>query len=303
MMKTATAAKKRHHYTKRDYEAFLYLIPWLVGIVVLQLYPFFASFVYSFHDYVIGGRMDFIGIDNYVRLFTRDRNFWNSLTVTLKFGLYTVPLKLVLALFVAMFLNRDIKGINLIRTLYYIPSLFGGSVAIAILWRLMFMDGGLVNTMLQSIGLPEQHFLGSKALALPTISALEIWQFGSSMVMFLAALKNVPTSLYEAAQLDGAGVVKRFWHITIPQISPIIFFTLINQTIQQLQNFTSPNVITKGGPLKSTYVMGMLLYEEGFSNFKMGYASAISWVQFLVILALTLFIFGSSKFWVHYADE
>lgn len=294
---------RKGHYTKRDYQAFLYLLPWIIGILVLQLYPFIASFVYSFHDYVIGGKMNFIGIENYTRLFTRDRNFWNSLTVTLKFGLLTVPLKLILALAVAMFLNRDLKGINLIRTLYYIPSLFGGSVAIAILWRLMFMDNGVVNAFLGTIGIPVQHFLGSKELALPTISALEVWQFGSSMVMFLAALKNVPTALYEAAQIDGAGKVVRFWHITIPQISPIIFFTLVNQMIQQLQNFTSPSLVTKGGPLKSTYVMGMLLYDEGFSNFKMGYASAISWIQFLVILALTLIIFGTSRFWVHYSDE
>lgn len=302
MMKSVPAAGKKH-YTKRDCQAFVYLLPWLIGIAVLQLYPFIASFVYSFNDYVIGGKLNFIGIGNYVRLFTKDRDFWNSLSVTLRFGLYTVPAKLVLALAVAMFLNRDLKGINLIRTLYYIPSLFGGSVAIAILWRLMFMDNGLINSFLVTLGLPARHFLGSRDLALPVICLLEVWQFGSSMVMFLAALKNVPASLYEAAQIDGAGAVTRFLHITIPQISPIIFFTLINQTIQQLQNFTSPSVITKGGPLKSTYVMGMLLYEEGFGNFKMGYASAISWVQFTVILLLTLAIFGTSRFWVHYADE
>lgn len=302
MMRSASG-KKARHYSKRDYQAFLYLLPWLIGIVCLQLYPFISSLVYSFHNYVIGGKMEFNGIDNYIRLFTRDRNFWKSLRVTLLFGVYTVPAKLVLALAVAMFLNRNIKGINLIRTLYYIPSLFGGSVAIAILWRLMFMDNGLVNSLIQNLGLPTQHFLGSKKWALPVISLLEVWQFGSSMVMFLAALKNVPASLYEAAEIDGAGKVARFFRITVPQISPIIFFTLINQTIQQLQNFTSPSVITNGGPMKNTYVLGMLLYEEGFGNFKMGYASAISWVQFTVILGLTLIIFGTSRFWVHYADE
>lgn len=302
MLRSATGMNTRR-YTKRDYQAFLYLLPWLIGILALQLYPFIASLVYSFHDYVIGGKMEFNGLDNYIHLWTRDRNFWKSLRVTLTFGVYTVPFKLILALAVAMFLNRNIKGINLIRTLYYIPSLFGGSVAIAILWRLMFMDGGLVNTLLQTLGLPTQHFLGSTKWALKVISLLEVWQFGSSMVMFLAALKNVPTSLYEAAEIDGAGWWSKFFKITVPQISPIIFFTLINQTIQQLQNFTSPSVITNGGPIKSTYVLGMFLYEEGFGNFKMGYASAISWLQFLVILGLTLIIFGSSKFWVHYADE
>lgn len=302
MMRTSSSVKTRR-YTKRDYQAFFYLVPWLIGILVLQLYPFISSLVYSFHDYIIGGKMEFNGIANYIRLFTRDRNFWKSLRVTLLFGVYTVPFKLILALAVAMFLNRNIKGINLIRTLYYIPSLFGGSVAIAILWRLMFMDSGLINSMLQLIGVPTQHFLGSTKWALKVISMLEVWQFGSSMVMFLAALKNVPVSLYEAAEIDGADWWAKFMRITVPQISPIIFFTLINQTIQQLQNFTSPSVITNGGPMKSTYVLGMLLYEEGFGNFKMGYASAISWAQFTVILALTLVIFSTSRLWVHYADE
>lgn len=302
-MNTSIPTVKKHRYTKRDYQAFLYLAPWLIGFFLLQLYPFIASFVYSFHNYSIGAKMKFIGIDNYIKLFTRDRNFWNSLTVTLKFGIMTVPFKLILALAVAMFLNRNIKGINLIRTLYYIPSLFGGSVAISLLWRLMFMDTGLINGMLGLVGIPAVHFLGSKAWALPVISLLEVWQFGSSMVMFLAALKNVPASLYEAAEIDGAGSIAKFFKITVPQISPIIFFTLLNQMIQQLQNFTSPSIITNGGPMKSTYVLGMLLYQEGFANFKMGYASAISWAQFLVILALTLVIFGTSKLWVHYGDE
>ena len=302
-MNTNISAVKKHRYTSRDYQAFLYLAPWLIGFLVLQQYPFIASLVYSFHNYSIGGKMIFNGVDNYVKLFTRDRNFWNALKVTLKFGFMTVPFKLILALAVAMFLNRNIKGINLIRTLYYIPSLFGGSVAISLLWRLMFMDTGLINALLGLIGVPTVQFLGSKAWALPVISMLEVWQFGSSMVMFLAALKNVPASLYEAAEIDGAGSIAKFFKITVPQISPIIFFTLLNQMIQQLQNFTSPSIITNGGPLKSTYVLGMLLYQEGFGNFKMGYASAISWAQFTVIMALTLVIFGTSKLWVHYGDE
>ena len=302
ILRTSPSVKKQR-YTKRDCQAFLYLLPWLIGILALQLYPFLSSLVYSFHDYTVGGKMDFVGIDNYVKLFTKDRDFWNSLKVTLLFGVYTVPGKLILALAVALFLNRNIKGINMIRTLYYIPSLFGGSVAISLLWRLMFMDGGMVNSMLSALGLNTVHFLGTKGTAMQVVCGLEIWQFGSSMVMFLAALKNVPASLYEAAEIDGAGWWKRFFHITIPQISPIIFFTLLNQTIQELQNYTSPALITGGGPRKSTYVMGMFLYQEGFAYFHMGYASAISWIMFIVILILTLIIFGTSRFWVHYSDE
>ena len=288
---------------KREYQAYLYMLPWILGFVILQLYPFVSSFIYSFTDYTVGAKATFQGLANYKKLFTQDKEFWNSLKVTILFALYTVPGKLIMALVVAMFLNRDLKGINLIRTLYYIPSLFGGSVAVALLWRLMFLDNGVINAILTALHLPVIQWLGDTRYALRTICMLEIWQFGSSMVMFLAALKQVPRSLYEAAEIDGAGKVTRFFHITLPQISPIIFFNLINQTIQALQNFTSAQVITEGGPLKSTYVLGLKLYKEGFSYFKMGYASAISWVVFAAIMIFTLAIFASSKLWVHYADE
>ena len=288
---------------KREYQAYLYILPWILGFVILQLYPFVSSFIYSFTDYTVGAKATFQGLANYKKLFTQDKEFWNSLKVTILFALYTVPGKLIMALAVAMFLNRDLKGFNLIRTLYYIPSLFGGSVAVALLWRLMFLDNGVINAILTALHLPVIQWLGDTRYALRTICMLEIWQFGSSMVMFLAALKQVPRSLYEAAEIDGAGKVTRFFHITLPQISPIIFFNLINQTIQALQNFTSAQVITEGGPLKSTYVLGLKLYKEGFSYFKMGYASAISWVVFAAIMIFTLAIFASSKLWVHYADE
>ena len=288
---------------KREYQAYLYILPWILGFAILQLYPFVSSFIYSFTDYTVGAKATFQGLANYKKLFTQDKEFWNSLKVTILFALYTVPGKLIMALAVAMFLNRDLKGINLIRTLYYIPSLFGGSVAVALLWRLMFLDNGVINAILSALHLPVIQWLGDTRYALRTICMLEIWQFGSSMVMFLAALKQVPRSLYEAAEIDGAGKVTRFFHITLPQISPIIFFNLINQTIQALQNFTSAQVITEGGPLKSTYVLGLKLYKEGFSYFKMGYASAISWVVFAAIMIFTLAICASSKLWVHYADE
>ena len=288
---------------KREYQAYLYILPWILGFAILQLYPFVSSFINSFTDYTVGAKATFQGLANYKKLFTQDKEFWNSLKVTILFALYTVPGKLIMALAVAMFLNRDLKGINLIRTLYYIPSLFGGSVAVALLWRLMFLDNGVINAILSALHLPVIQWLGDTRYALRTICMLEIWQFGSSMVMFLAALKQVPRSLYEAAEIDGAGKVTRFFHITLPQISPIIFFNLINQTIQALQNFTSAQVITEGGPLKSTYVLGLKLYKEGFSYFKMGYASAISWVVFAAIMIFTLAIFASSKLWVHYADE
>lgn len=290
-------------YTKRDYMAYAYIMPWILGFLLLQLYPFLASFYYSFTNYQISSAPIWVGLKNYTTLFTQDNEFWYSVWVTVKFTLYTVPGKLCMALAVAVFLNRKIRGINLIRTLYYIPSLFGGSVAVSVLWKVLFLDGGMVNSMLSMLGLQTVQFWGNPKYALETISLLEIWQFGSSMVMFLAALKQVPQSLYEAASIDGATKVSSFFKITIPQITPIIFFNLIMQTVQALQNFTSSFVITKGGPLKSTYVLGMRLYKEGFTYFKMGYASAISWAIFVMIILVTLVLFRSSSAWVHYGDE
>ena len=289
MAANQTAIKPKR-YKKRDYQAFLYLMPWILGMLILQIYPFLCSFYYSFTNYQVSSSPIWSGLDNYRYLFTKDTEFWNSVKVTVVYTLYTVPGKLVMALAVAVFLNRNIKGINLIRTLYYIPSLFGGSVAVSVLWKALFIDNGVINALLTG-------------LSLPAICALEIWQFGSSMVMFLAALKQVPVSLYEAASIDGAGKLQSFFRITLPQITPIIFFNLIMQTIQALQNFTSAFVITKGGPVKSTYVLGMKLYKEGFSYFKMGYASAISWAIFVMIVAVTMLLFRSSSVWVHYDDE
>lgn len=300
---TSGVRRERSRLKNRNNQAYLYLLPWILGFCILQLYPFIHSFIISFTNYKFQAKSDFVGFTNYIELLTSDTEFWNSFKVTLLYTLYTVPGKLLMALAVAVFLNRDIKGINLIRTLYYIPSLFGGSVAIAILWKLMFMDSGIINSILSAFHLPTLHWLGDTKHALRTICMLEIWQFGSSMVMFLAALKNVPKELYEAASIDGAGKISSFFRITIPQITPIIFFNIIMQTIQALQNFTSAFVITEGGPLKSTYVLGMKLYKEGFSYFKMGYASAISWVIFIMIMVVTLLLFRSSTGWVYYEDE
>lgn len=292
----------RRKYTRRDYKAFWYISPWLIGFLILQLYPFIMSLIYSFTNYRLGSAINFTGLDNYIRLFTRDADFINSLRATGIFTIVVVPGKLMLSLAVAMFLNRDMKGINLARTVYYIPSLFGGSVAVSVLWKVLFQDNGIINAYLQTLGLQTVQFWGNPKYALGTICSLEIWQFGSSMVMSLAALKQVPASLYEAASIDGANFWHRFWHVTIPQISPVLFFNLIMQTIQALQNFTSASVITNGGPLKSTYVMGLKLYKEAFTNFKMGYASAISWVMFLIIMVITLLLFRFSSAWVSYDD-
>ncbi len=294
---------KRSKIAKRGHKAYIYILPWLIGLAVLQLYPFIASLFYSFTNYNAFGKMDFVGLDNYIKLFTKDKEFYKSLGVTIKYTLLTVPGKIILSLIIAVMLNKTRKGIGALRTVFYLPSLFGGSIAVALLWRLLFMDNGFINAILHIFRISPISWLGDPKVALVTLSSLEIWQFGSSMVMFLAALKQVPQSLYEAAGIDGANKVQAFFKITFPQITPILFFTIIMQTINALQNFTSAFVITKGGPVKSTYMLGLKLYNDGFAYHKMGYASASSWIIFLLILTITLILFGTQKYWVFYEDE
>ena len=289
--------------TRRKYIGLLFIAPWIIGFLVLQLYPFITSLVYSFAEYNIMSSPKFIGIQNYVQLLTRDREFWNSLRVTVVYTLFTVPGKLVVALLVAVLMNKNMRGVNAIRTIYYLPSLFGGSIAVSILWKLMFQNTGIINQIIGLVGIQPVKWLGNPKTAMPVIIMLNMWQFGSAFVMFLAALKNVPTELYEAAEIDGANRVVQFFRITLPQISSIIFFNVIMQTITALQSFTGPMVITGGGPLKATYVLGLKLYTEAFSYYKMGYACAISWVIFILIMAVTGVLFRFSSMVVYYEDK
>ena len=290
-------AKKR-----RQNIGFIYILPWLIGFLLLQLYPFALSFYYSFTDTNLFSKARFVGFQNYINLFTIDPDFKKSLWVTLLFSAITVTGKIVFALFIAVVLSLKIKGIHTMRALYYLPSILGSSVAIAVLWRLMFMHTGVVNQTTGLIGIDPIDWLGHPSMALFTISSLEVWQFGSSMVLFLAALKQVPAELYEAAKVDGARPIRTFFTITIPMISPIIFFNTIMQTINALQNFTAPFIVTAGGPVKSTYLLALKIYEDAFTHFKIGYASASSWILFLIILIFTLICFGSSRYWVHYGE-
>jgi oligogalacturonide transport system permease protein len=287
---------------KKDRIGYLYILPWIVGFLVFQLYPILASLYYSFSEYSLIGEAEFVGFKNYIQIFTEDRDFKNSLIVTFKYVIYSLPLKLMFALFIAMLLNMKLKGINIFRTIYYIPSIFGGSVAISIIWRFLFSHEGLINQLLAYINVEPIAWIGNPNLALYNIGLLTVWQFGSSMVIFLAGLKNIPEIYYEAAKIDGASKIKMFFHITIPSLSPIIFFNIIMQMINSFQEFTSAFVITKGGPMKSTYLYGMFLYDNAFKYFKMGYASALSWVLFVIILVFTGLLFKKSSMWVHYGD-
>ncbi len=290
-------------FKPKRYIGLVYIAPWLIGFLLFQLYPFVASFCYSFTDYTLLNRPQFVGLENYRTLFTTDPQFLSTMKITGIYALLSVPLKLTFALFIAMLLNAKIKGIGIYRSLYYLPSIFGGSVAVSVLWRVMFMKDGMINHFLGIFGIAPVNWLTGEHLALFTLSLLQVWQFGSAMVIFLAALKGIPSELYEAASIDGGGKWKQFIHITLPQISSVIFFNLIMQSIQALQNFTSAFVITNGGPMKKTYIIGMKLYDDAFRFYKVGYACAESWILFIVILALTLLVFKSSNAWVYYADE
>ena len=294
--------RARRLHKRGRWTGFFYILPWLIGFAVFQLYPFLASLFYSFTKYSFGKTPEFIGLDNYIRLFTRDKQFLSTLSITAHYALIAVPGKLICALLVAMLLNAKVRGIGLYRTVYYMPSILGGSVAVSVLWRTMFMRDGMVNRFLGLLDVPPVDWLTDPSIALYTISLLQIWQFGSAMVIFLAALKQIPQELYEAAEVDGAGKLRQFFSVTLPQISSVLFFNLIMQSIQALQNFTSAFVVTNGGPMKTTYIIGMKLYDDAFVNRKIGYASAESWVLFLIILMLTLLVFRSSDAWVYYAD-
>jgi oligogalacturonide transport system permease protein len=223
--------------------------------------------------------------------------------VTFQYAFMTVPLKLSFALFIAYILNFKIKGVNLFRTAYYIPSILGGSVAISVLWKFLFQQNGLINQILTIFHVTGPNWLGDSNYSLFVISLLRVWQFGSPMIIFLAALKSVPTDLYEAAAIDGASKTRQFLSVTIPLITPVIFYNLVTQLCQAFQEFNAPYIVTDGGPLGSTTLISMLVYQNAFKTYQMGFASSISWLLFIIVMTLTLISFMSQKYWVYYSDE
>ena len=282
----------------------LYLSPYLLGLAVFTLFPFVASLLLSFSDYRLQDPVSaaqLIGLENY-RAMIHDRTFGRSLAVTLIYVFLTVPLKLAFALFIAFVLNFRLRAINAFRTAYYLPSILGGSVAIAVVWRYVFAGDGLLNQALGWIGATPLNWLGEPVYAMGSIVLLRLWQFGSAMVIFLAGLQGIPNDLYEAARLDGASAWQTFRRITLPLLTPVIFFNFIMQVIQAFQEFNGPYVITGGGPLKSTYLLPLMIYEEAFKYFEVGYASALSWALFVLVAIFTTLAFRSSKYWVFYGE-
>lgn len=301
----AVAVPKQKNSFKKFMEnnmGFLFILPWLIGFCIFKLYPFAASLFYSFTDYNLFKGIHEYGFMNYQTIFNTE-SIVKSLVVTFKYAFLTVPLKLVAALFIAYILNFKIKGVNFFRTAYYIPSILGGSVAIAVLWKALFRDEGLINTGLSFIGIAGPHWLSDPNYALFVICALRVWQFGSAMVIFLAALKNVPQDLYEAASIDGAGKWRQFFKITVPMITPVIFFNMVTQLCTAFQEFNGPYVITQGGPQSSTNLISLLVYNSAFKTNEMGMASAMAWVMFVIVMVLTIISFVSQKHWVYYSDE
>ena len=309
MTKGSSAARqdlrKRRGLSKLEqgYMGFVLILPWLIGFCIFKLYPFVSSLVYSFTDYdLFRGVQNVVGFQNYIDAFTKAKNV-KALKVTFTYAFMTVPLKLIFALFIAYILNFKIKGVGLFRTAYYVPSILGGSVAIAVLWKALFKNDGVVNTILTMLGFESINFLADKNWALFIICLLRVWQFGSAMVLFLAALKGVPEDLYEAASIDGATKGRQFLSITIPLISPVIFYNLVTQLVQAFQEFNGPFIITNGGPRNSTTLISILVYNYAFKSNQMGMASALAWIMFVIVCILTIIAFTSQKKWVYYSDE
>ncbi|MBC5850428.1 carbohydrate ABC transporter permease [Vibrio metschnikovii] len=280
-----------------------YLSPYIIGLIVFTAFPFVSSFLMSFTDYDLMTAPKFVGIENYRYMLSEDDLFWKSMSVTFLYVFLTIPVKLAFALFIAFILNFKLKGIGFFRTAYYIPSILGSSIAIAVLWRALFAIDGVLNGMLDFIGIDPINWLGEPAFALFSITLLRAWQFGSAMVIFLAALQNVPQSQYEAAMIDGASKWQMFLKVTVPLITPVIFFNFIMQTTQAFQEFTAPYVVTGGGPMKSTYLISLYIYETAFKFFDMGYGSALAWSLFIVVAIFTAISFRSSKYWVFYSGD
>lgn len=297
---TGPRQKVRYRDNKAGY---LFLLPWLVGLVLITVGPMLASLWLSLTDYNLLQAPNFIGIENYLAMF-EDPRLLNSLRVTLVYVVVSVPIQLVVALGIALMLDRGLRGLSLYRSVFYLPSLLGGSVAVAILWRQVFGTEGLVNAFLALFGIEGPGWISNPDTALSTIIILHIWTFGSPMIIFLAGLRQIPRMYYEAAEVDGASRATRFRSITLPLLSPIIFFNLVLQIIFAFQSFTQAYIVSNGsgGPADSTMFFTLYLYREGFGNFNMGYASAMAWFLLVLIAGFTALNFWLSKYWVFYDD-
>ncbi|MBR8640098.1 sugar ABC transporter permease [Streptomyces tuirus] len=297
--RSAPAPRKRPK-REREGAAWVFLSPWVLGAIVLTLLPMAVSLYLSFTDYDLFNPPRWVGLRNYTQMFTEDPRYWRSVVTTLTYVVIAVPLQLALALVVALALKGMKRGKAFYRSAFYAPSLLGASMSIALVWRAIFNDGGTVDNLLGTGG-----WVNKPGWALLSVALLTVWQFGAPMVIFLAGLQQIPAELYEAAAVDGAGKWRQFLSVTVPMLSPVLFFNLVLQTIQAFQVFTPAFAVSagKGGPADSTLVYTMYLYDRGFVASHMGYASAMAWVLLLVIGVVTAVLFRTSRSWVFYASE
>lgn len=305
MASRAVSAPRRSRISIRTREAidcYIFMLPAILGIVLFSLGPMIASFYFSLTDYNMLASPAFVGLDNY-RTLIHDGLFWTSLRVTLIYSGVSVPLVLMFALFLALLLNQRLPGVTAFRTVFYLPTIMSG-VAIGMLWRWIFNpDFGVLNLLLEKVGIHGPAWLGDERWALPSLIATSLWSAGGSMIIFLAGLQDIPNDLYEAAEIDGAGTWSKFRNITLPLLSHVTFFNLVLGIIGALQVFTEAFVMTNGGPNNATLLLSLYLYRNAFQFLKMGYASAIAWAMFLIVLVLTLLVFRSAPAWVHYQES
>ena len=300
-LRKAPKGERRKH--KDNKPGHLFLLPWTIGLFGITLFPMAASLYLAFTDYNLLQTPEWIGMENITRMVGDDR-LHNSIQVTFTYVLIGVPIQLAVSLAIAMLLDRGMRALPFYRSVFYLPSMLGSSVAIAVLWRQIFGHSGLINQVLAMVGIEGRGWVSSPDTALSTLIILHVWTFGAPMVIFLAGLRQIPDMYYEAASIDGASKFKQFFTITLPLLTPIIFFNLVLQLIGAFQNFTQAFVVSggSGGPADSTLFYTLYLYQQGFNRFDMGYASAMAWLLVLIISAITIINFWLSKYWVHYDD-
>ena len=279
---------------KETVSGYIFALPFIIGFIAFIVVPMAMSLYFSFCDYNILSPEKWIGLKNYAKLF-QDPKFWNALKVTLKYAVFSVPLKLLFSLLVALLLLKTTRFSPIYRAAYYLPSIMGASVAVSVLWKQLFAGDGLVNQILGT----DISWLGSTKTAIWVLILLSVWQFGSSMLIFLGALKQIPQELYEAAKVDGAGPFSRFFRITFPLLTSTIFFNLVMQSINGLLVFAQGQIITDGKPMDSTKFYVLYMYQQAFEFNKAGYASALGWVMVVLIALFTAFLFATKKFWVY----
>ena len=293
-----TKAQRREEIT-----GWLFISPIVLGLLLWTLFPMIASLALSFTDFKMVDTPKWVGTRNYVRMFTRDPDFYQALRVTFSFVAMQLPVGLAVALAGALLLNSGVQGMTVFRTYFYLPSVVP-VVATSLVWSWMLnLDFGLVNQLLKAVGLAPVNFFGNPKTALPTLAVMSWFGVGQTMVIYLAGLLNIPPSLYEAAEIDGAGRTRKFISITLPMLSPTLFYTIIMGLIRSFQYFTQAFVLTSGGPMKTTYFYNLMIYNVGFAFLQMGYASALAWFLLVIILILTMVVFRSSSAWVYYESE